>query len=89
MSDFGNYPPGSQTKISADPRLRGALRKTLFGVGVWDERMDIANAFVCVSLHLESRSQKALEKQCLFRGSLRFQHVFLVSSKRLYAIHVT
>ncbi len=47
------------------------------------------NAFVRVSLRLESRSRKALEKQYLFRGSLCFQLVVLVSSKRLYHIHVT
>ncbi len=47
------------------------------------------NAFVHVSLHLESRSRKALEKQYLFRGSVCFQLVFLVSSKTLYNIHVT
>ncbi len=39
------------------------------------------NTFVCVSLHLDSRSRKALEKQCLFRGSLCFQLVVLVSSR--------
>ncbi len=37
----------------------------------------------------KSRSRKALEKQCLFRGSLCFQLIVLVSSKRLYNIHVT
>ncbi len=47
------------------------------------------NIFVRVSLPLESHSRKALEKQCLFRGSLCFQLVLLVSSKRLYYIHVT
>ncbi len=46
------------------------------------------NAFVHVSLHLKSRSPKALEKQCLFRDSLCFQLIFLVSSKRLYNIHM-
>ncbi len=45
------------------------------------------NTFVCVSLRLES--QKALEKQSHFRGSLCFQLVVLISSKRLYNIHVT
>ncbi len=34
------------------------------------------NTFVCVSLRLESLSWKALEKQCLFRGSLGFQLIF-------------
>ncbi len=47
------------------------------------------NAFVCVSLCPESRSRIALEKQYLFRGSLCFQLVFFISSKRLYDIHVT
>ncbi len=42
------------------------------------------NTFVHVSLRLESCSQKALEKQCLFRGSLCFQLIVLVSNKRLY-----
>ncbi len=51
--------------------------------------MDVTNAFIRVSLHLESCSRKALEKQYLFRGSVRFQLIFLVSSKRLYDIHVT
>ncbi len=37
----------------------------------------------------KSRSRKALEKHCLFRGSLCFQLIVLVSSKRLYNIHVT
>ncbi len=40
-------------------------------------------------VRLESRSRKALEKQCLFRGSLCFQLVVFVSSKRLYDIHIT
>ncbi len=53
----------------ADPRLLGALRKT---GGLMKEWM---NAFVHVSLGLETRSQKALEKQYLFRGSARFQLV--------------
>ncbi len=38
--------------------------------------MDVINSFVRVSLHLESRSRKALEKQYLFRGSVRFQLIF-------------
>ncbi len=63
---------------SADPRLLGALRKT---------------AFVRVSRRLESCSRKALEKQYLFRGSVRFQLVFFfflsrAFVKRLYDIHV-
>ncbi len=41
------------------------------------------------SLHIHMRSRKALEKQYLFRGSLCFLLVFLVSTKRLYDIHVT
>ncbi len=41
-------------------------------------------AFISVSLHLSSCLRKALEKQCLFRGSLGFQHVFFVSSKKLH-----
>ncbi len=52
------------------------------GGGVWKNGW---NAFVCVSLRLESRSRKALKKQYLFRGSVRFQ----LKSKRLYGIHVT
>ncbi len=47
------------------------------------------NTFVRVSCHLESCSWKSLEKRCLFRGSLCSQLVLLVSSKRLYHIHVT
>ncbi len=48
------------------------------------------NAVVRVSLRLESRSRKALEKQRLFCGSLCFQLVFFsLLSKRLYDIHVT
>ncbi len=50
--------------LSADPRLLGALRKTVSGGDGWD-------VFVRVSLRLESRSQKALEKQYLFRGSYK------------------
>ncbi len=50
---------------SADPRPLGALRKTVSGGGNgWD-------AFVHVSLRLESRSRKALEKQYLFCGSYK------------------
>ncbi len=57
--------------ISADPRLLGALRKTVSGGGEngWD-------AFVRVSLRLESRSRKALEKQYLFRGSYKLSFFF-------------
>ncbi len=43
------------------------------------------NKFVRVSLRLESRSRKALEKQCLFRGSLCFQLVFFVLSKQRHS----
>ncbi len=73
----------STRTISADPRLLGALRKTVSmaagrGGGGWFEWLWI----------LKSRSPKALEKQCLFRGSLCFQLIFLVSSKRLYNIHM-
>ncbi len=50
------------------------------------------NTFVRVSLRLESRSRKALEKQSLPR-LVRFQLVFFFvcffSNKRLYDIHVT
>ncbi len=77
--------------ISADPRLLGALRKTVAGGGWggwgggggglgWKNGW---NAFIRVSLRLR------LEKQYLFRGLVHFQLVFLVSSKRLYDIHVT
>ncbi len=67
--------------VSADPRLLGALRKTVslarcvcvWGGGFWKNGW---NAFVRVSLRLESRSRKALEKQYLFHGSVRFQLVF-------------
>ncbi len=38
------------------------------------------NAFVHVSLRLESRSQKALEKQYLFRDSVRFKLIFFFVS---------
>ncbi len=53
---------------SADPRYLGALRKTVLGGGV-DENGWVA--FVRVSIRLESRSRKALEKQYLFRGSYK------------------
>ncbi len=36
------------------------------------------NAFVRVSLRLESRSRKALEKQYLFHGSVCIQHFSFV-----------
>ncbi len=50
--------------VSANPRLLGALRKTVLPVGVgWKNEW---NVFVRVSLHFESRSRKALEKQYLF-----------------------
>ncbi len=53
---------------SADPRLLGALRKTGGGgVGLDENGWD---AFVHVSLRLESHSRKALEEQYLFRGSI-------------------
>ncbi len=42
------------------------------------------NTFVCVSLRLESLSWKALEKQCLFRGSLGFQLIFFFSSSKRF-----
>ncbi len=71
-------------KSSADPRLLGAVCKTLSPAGGswveccdWDERMDETYAFVRVSFRLESRSRKALEKQCLFCGSVCFQLIFL------------
>ncbi len=69
---------------SADPRPLGALRKTVSGGGEngWD-------AFVRVSLRLESRSRKALEKQYLFRDSYKLSFFFLSKSKRLDDIHVT
>ncbi len=48
------------------------------------------DAFVRVSLRLESRSRKALEKQYLFRGSYKLSFFFFLSkSKRLDDIHVT
>ncbi len=46
------------------------------------------NTFVHVSLRLESSSRKVLDRQYLFHGSLCFQLVVLVSSKRLYHIHI-
>ncbi len=52
---------------SADPRLLRALRKTVAGGGGswveccdWDERMDETNAFVRVSLCLESCSRNSI-----------------------------
>ncbi len=72
----------------ADHRLLGALGKTVSTEG-WRRGGDEWNAFVRVSLRPESRSWIALEKQYFFRGSLCFQLVFFVSSKRLYDIHVT
>ncbi len=68
----------------ADPRLLGALRKTML---TWGGGR--THAFVRVSLRPESRSRKALKKQCLFRGLLCFQLVFSISNKRLYKIHIT
>ncbi len=44
--------------------------------GDWEEQ-DFWGPYVRVSLHFESCSRKALEKQYLFRGSLCFQLVFL------------
>ncbi len=73
----------------ADLRLLGALRRTesTGGRGVYEWLWTNEwKAFISVSLHLSSCLRKALEKQCLFRGSLGFQHVFFVSSKKL---HVT
>ncbi len=69
--------------ISADPRLLGALRKTVAGGGGGLGWKNGWKAFICFSLRLR------LEKQYLFRGLVHFQLVFLVSSKRLYDIHVT
>ncbi len=64
----------------ADPRLLGALRKTVCVGGmnermkrIWPSRIALAKS----------------ARSCLFCGSLCFQLVFLVSSKRLYYIHVT
>ncbi len=73
---------------SADPRLLGALRKTVSGGLGGENGWDVS---VRVSLRLESRSRKALEKQYLFRGSykLSFFFFFLSKSKRLDDIHVT
>ncbi len=62
---------------SADPRLLGALRKTVSpggGRGGGGVLRNGWNAFVHVSLHLDSCSRKALEKQYLF--VVRFQLVF-------------
>ncbi len=76
---------------SADPRLLGALSKTVSpagGAGGWDERMDETHLSVFHSV-LNCARGKALEKQYLFRSSVSFQLIFLISSKRLYDIHVT
>ncbi len=62
---------------SADPRLLGALRKTVSpagGGGGGGALRNGWNVFVRVTLRLESRSRKALEKQYLFAVS--FQLVF-------------
>ncbi len=64
---------------STDPRLLGALRKTVSpagggGGGGGGGLRNGWNAFVRVTLHLESRSRKALEKQYLFAVS--FQLIF-------------
>ncbi len=60
---------------SADPRLLGALRKTVSPAGGGGGALRNGwNAFVRVTLCLESRSRKALEKQSLF--AVCFQLVF-------------
>ncbi len=59
---------------SADPRLLGALRKTVWGGG-WMKCMKEWMKCICPNC-FESRSRKALEKQYLFRGSVCFQLVF-------------
>ncbi len=76
---------------SADPRPLGALRKTGSGGGGGDGVENGWDAFVRVSLRLESRSRKALEKQYLFCGSYKLSvfFFFLSKSKRLDDIHVT
>ncbi len=52
---------------SADPRLLGALRKTVSGG--WWMRMDETHLSVF-------HSQRALEKQYLFRGSYKLSYFF-------------
>ncbi len=60
---------------SADPRLLGALRKTVSPAGGGGGVLRNGwNVFVRVTLRIESRSRKALEKQYLFAVS--FQLVF-------------
>ncbi len=61
---------------NAIPRLQWSLCKTGVGGTLWWKWNKGWKAFVLVCLCLESRSQKALEKQCLFRVSLRFQLFF-------------
>ncbi len=69
---------GSMVKARAEPRLLGALRKTVSAVGVMNWLwMNEWNAFVRVSLRPESCSRKALENHCLFHGLLCFQPIFL------------
>ncbi len=78
-SGTGEYEAGREktqytlqkTRLHPVPILdfRGPYAKLCRG----GERMDATNAFVHVSLHLESRSRKALEKQYLFRSSVHVQ----------------
>ncbi len=75
--------------ISADPRLLGALRKTVSPAGGGGVLRNGWNAFVRVSLRLESCSRKALEKQYLFAVRFQLFFFFSLSNKRLYDIHVT
>ncbi len=82
--------PQSDSDAEHNPRPLGPCAKLCQPGGfqwLWTNEW---NAVVRVSLRLESRSRKALEKQCLFCGSLCFQLVFFsLLSKRLYNIHVT
>ncbi len=71
-------------KCSAIKSIKNLLKNLNF-LWLWTNEW---NAFVRVSLHLESRSRKTLEKQYLLL-CFQFQLVSLVSSKRLYDIHVT
>ncbi len=62
---------------SADPRLLGALRKTVFGVGCWNERLDEMHLSVFHSISNHAHG-KRLRNSISFLAGYAFNLLFLV-----------
>ncbi len=62
---------------SADPRLLGALRKTVFGVGCWNERLDEMHLSVFHSISNHAHGKRS-RNSISFLAGYAFNLLFLV-----------